>query len=150
MNPTVDPVPDPVPSTTTRNDPMAVDSLTVFESMEYQPRTRMVQRMVIPPKREGVPPTPRAKLPSKAFLVKRFRERMRVNPRRPYTYAHPLTTPSCPDTFVITDPTIKKKGLFPRTSAYRYCVKELRNRKIVVFNIEWMPYVSGVKEEQTN
>jgi hypothetical protein len=55
--------------------------------------------------------------------------------------------PNYVDSIVITDPTHNKKGKFPRTSAKRYTVKHLRNRRIVVFNIEWMKPLANIKRE---
>lgn len=144
----------PVPMTVTSDpmcrdklDPMVIDHLTLFESMEGRNSTEMAKYMIIPPVHGLRKRTPLSRRPSKHVLVQMFLKRMRRNPRLPYTYSHCLTTPSCPDTFVIADPTRNKKGLFPKTCVNRYCVKQLRSRTILVFNIEWLKPSPEVKKE---
>ena len=71
------------------------------------------------------------------------------NRSRPYlfTYGYPGVLPDFPLDIAITDPTHNKKGLLPKTILKQVCTKVLRNRAIIVFEIEWMEPAFGVKKE---
>ena len=118
---------------------MDVTHLTLFENMEGRERKEMADRMVIPPLHCF------SRRPLQRAAVQMFIKRMVRNSRLPYTYSH--TASSRNETFVVADPTHNKKGLFPKTCANRYCVKHLRSRTILVFNVEWIQPSPEVKTE---
>jgi hypothetical protein len=125
----MDPMPELMNPTPFRCDPSTIECLTLFEDMEGSDPDELVNRMILPPLHAHSP------MDHRQFDNTVFNRRMVRNPRRPFTYSH--TDMYHPYSFVITDTTRSKKGKIVRPTADRFCYKELRNRTIFVFNIEW-------------
>jgi hypothetical protein len=123
--------------------PECYTHMEVFENMEGKDPDDIYDYMLCPPNVYPLPPPGPDVKPTSVCV--------RCNLRRPYMCAHEFfydgPTPHH-ETFVITDSTRKKKGRFPRTTARKLCVKELRNnRTFVVYDIEWMESSPEVKKE---
>lgn len=132
-------------------DPLSVTNMILFENMEGRARREMTGRMIVPPipYPQFCPRTVNLRLTT----PERFKLHAKANRRLPYLFALSscyADTSRIVDTYVVADPTRNKKGMFPKTSVKRYCVKQLRNRNIMVFNVEWMKPLANVKQEDVD